>query len=41
LRYISEVLHTIGKQTATDTVWNDGDCANARAGGCRGGAAPP
>ena len=28
----SEVLHTIGKQTASDTVWYDRDCANARAG---------
>jgi hypothetical protein len=41
LRYISEVLHTIGKQIATGTVWYDGDCAYARAGGCRGGAVPP
>jgi len=40
LRYISEVLHTIGKQTASDTEWYDRDCANARAGGRRGGAAP-
>ena len=34
LRYTSEVLHTIGKQTASDTVWYDKDCANARAWGC-------
>jgi len=27
--------------TASDTVWYDRDCANAKAGGCRGGAAPP
>ena len=27
--------------TALDTVWYDRDCANARAGGCKGGAAPP
>jgi len=40
MRYTSEVLHTIGKQTTSDTVWYDRDCANARAGGCRGGAAP-
>jgi len=35
------ILHTIGKQTASDTEWYDRDCANARAGGCRGGTAPP
>ena len=27
--------------TASNTVWYDRDCANAREGGCRGGAAPP
>ena len=27
--------------TASDMAWYDKDCANAREGGCRGGAAPP